>query len=325
MFFELPNDVPNHGGELVNGNFQFFGEPPAEIGTLLSAQSNMKKGGKRVTIATRLIRAAIVLLIFFIIATVLGILVSQPYLIDEKPLSPSFFKTFFDKSGAFYVIISGIVAPIVAIVVFLKGKQACTYVGTNGTYQIDSGKSSGKLFTFDSAEALLTARTEQFYNGVYNGTNYNYSWVNEKRKRVHTIAGQYRQKQGIPKKLNDPFYFSDSASYSWNNYKYTLMLAQLKNGEVISFNAGGTVVNMGLETFSIIHKKKQLDWDVSDIEDVQVQQGFVNIYNSKHTNMGFFAKMFGQGKVSFAYSTMPNAEIFLMLMNILLGKTAPEQ
>ncbi len=325
MFFDLPETVPNHGGEAVNSTFQFFGEPPAAIGELLSAQSNMKKGGKVNTMPKRLIRVAVVLLIFFIIATILGVLVSKPYLLDETPLSPSFFKTYFDKSGAFYVILSGLIAPIVALIVFLKGKQTCTYVGTNGTYQINYGKPSGKLFTFDTAEAIFTARTEQFYNGVYNGTNYNYSWVNNNRKRVHTIAGQYRQKQGTPKKLNDPFYFCDAASYSWNNYKYTQLLSQLKSGEVISFNTGATVVNMGLETFSIVHKKKQLDWDVSDIEDVQVQQGFVNIYNSKHTNMGFFAKMFGQGKVSFAYASMPNAQIFLMLMDILLGKVAPEQ
>lgn len=322
MFYELPENTPNHGGEEVNSKYQFFGEPPAEIGTLLTAQSNLKKHAAGATMGRRLGKAFLTLTIFAIIATAIGIAISYPALQTLSFTSVDYYKTFWESSAVLYFILVVLVGLPTALVVFLKSKQSCTYVGDKGTYEVSYGSSKGKLFSFETAEEIRVGRTEQYYNGVYSGTNYNYHWRAGNGRRVHAIKGQYRQRNGVPKKLNDPFYFAESASSSWNNYCFEKMRAKLNSGESVTFNTGATLVRIGLEQFSITHKKKQLDWSICEIEGIQVNQGIISIFNSKHADMGYFAKMFGQGVVSFPYASTPNAQILLMLMDGMVNASA---
>lgn len=322
MFYELPEKIPNHGGEEVNSKFQFFGEPPAEIGTLLTAQSNLKKHAAGATPGRRLGKSLLALVILAIIATAIGVAISYPALQTTSFTSAEYYKIFWESSAVLYFILVILLGLPTAIVIYAKSKQSCTYVGEKGTYEVNYGASKGKLFTFDSAEEIRVGRTEQYYNGVYSGTNYNYHWRTGNGRRVHAIKGQYRQRNGIPKKLSDPFYYAESASGSWNNFCFENMRAKLNNGESVTFNTGTTLVRIGLEQFSIVHKKKQLDWSISDIEGVQVNQGIISIFNSKHADMGYFAKMFGQGIVSFPYASTPNAQILLMLLDGMIHSTS---
>ncbi len=194
--------VTNHALQCVAENTIFFAPPPAEIGTVLTADSSLKTTTKAKTLP---VRVSLALLGFAGVSSVLLLLLSRSPLHNIIDLTP-------------LAIFPGACAGI-AVLWVTRFSHLTTYVGTLGVAQI---RLSGSLSASPSTSTLLFAEASHLFtkavittvNGVYSGTMYRYRWADEKgRTRLH-LVGSHNAKNGVPRS-GDQWHFATSSERAW--------------------------------------------------------------------------------------------------------------
>ncbi|MBU1239362.1 hypothetical protein KJ865_06600, partial [Myxococcota bacterium] len=201
----------------------------------------------------------------------------------------------------------------------------CSYVGDLGVARFTMTKARGgiskeEILNFSDAEALKTTTTNHFTNGVYQNTTYYYEWQDPNGHTIFLINGSHRSRNGPPKLLTDNYYFADGARFSWNLFKLSDMLTTIDAGGMVEFPTSDFTMAVGKNSFNIIHPKKQLVWTLDDIDEVSLHEGFITLKSVKFAESGFFSRFLGKGKLTFPYSSVPNGELLLMLIEHFTGK-----
>jgi len=301
--------IKQHSGIENPPNCDFFAQPSVQIGQINTAQTSLFQGQDSATTGRRLMSIMFYSLIGLAIA---GLII---YLLNISP-----------KIRGFYIIGCFFLGLGVLIGAYrTRFRHKCSYVGENGIAEYFLKKNrynhaTGKIFEFSNASAMYVETTRQFVNGVYSGTFYKYRWVDQYGKDVYRLNGVYKNKNGEPENLSDAYYLAKSAANSWNQYKLVRYIDLINQGTWVVFNIKKMKFEMGLNTMNIYESGNKLTWNINDISSVQVAQGWVTIFNSNYQEIGWFSKLFGKGKITFMYSEMPNANLFLLLFEILYKK-----
>ena len=306
---EAKKNIKLHSGEPIPKDSDFFASPPKEIGEVVTAQSSLKKGEKPMRFYIRVLIG----IISIVIGLIIGLVINH-----YAHLTPN--------NNWFYVWVIGF--PLLGLLISFAGTSfihTCTYVGKKGVAKFTLEKNrnnplKAEILQFKDAESLYTETTEHYRNFTYDETTYSYKWKDKNEKTIYKIEGAYHQKKALPKDLSDNYYFALSAKESWNSYKLSQMIDTITNGDNVRFKVKNMTIEVGINTMNIYEKGKQLKWNISDIDSIGYGGGVITIYNSKHKNNSWFSKLLGKGELTFAYADMPNADLFLLLLENLLGK-----
>ncbi len=101
-------------------------------------------------------------------------------------------------------------------------KAICSYVGETGAvrYRV-VGKPGNppktEFIDFNTAADLRTAQTRNYYNGIYTGTTYSFTWTDAAGKKLLNLRGNYSSKVGTPKPTS-PYHFARVAENAWSRF-----------------------------------------------------------------------------------------------------------
>ena len=180
-------DLLRHSGDPIDPRSDFFAEPPAEIGELVSAETSLREGQKPWRLPTRL--------------AMIGLIGWGGYMVTDylaRGAGP------WDQ-GTYMSL--GLLATFVVMVVawFLtRFSQTCSYVGKLGIarFRCVGSRSRARLkslFLFEDAADLRTSQTRHYTNGIYTGTAYAFNWTNDAGKKVFKLTGNYRGENKPPR------------------------------------------------------------------------------------------------------------------------------
>jgi hypothetical protein len=300
---QAPASIPDHGGEPLLPDLDFFAAPPSDIGPVLSMHSTLRQGvepwspGGRVALSA-LFAAIGGLVAYFIVAAV-------------------------DPSSAIWYAVWPLAT---AALGFLTGlgttgfKHVCSYVGKDGVARfICTGDrtniSTAELFCFRDAAELRTAQTRRYVNGGYQGTSYSFTWTDVGGRTRYSYTGTHHSEKTSPPST-DAFQFGRAAELAWTDYLGQSAFRQLELSGSVSFSvSGGRVLRIG-KGFVVVCEGGQEDrWDAQNIDGVLVEQGVMRIRRRGATE-GWFSS---QGVFKFELSSLANAQLFLNLLEYVAG------
>ena len=295
----------NHAGAPVDPDADFYVEPPEAIGDPLSGYSSLKKshepmdGGRRFFWST--LAAAACAGIGFA------------------------FGNWIDAGATVLFFAGGGLGTIVGVAGTSFGGKL-SYIGTEGyaTYSLSGSRQAtakGQICEFAKAEELRVNTTRHFTNGIYTSTTYDYSWYDASNRKVFSLNGSYSKKDGPPDDTNHDFYLADGAEVAWTRHYLKRCLAQLEQGRPVSFNirSGGIRIDIGQSHFALTKGSGTEQWSLSDLRGLDVDKGFVILTSEKFQNSGWLGRLFGSGQIRFQYDSLPNARVFFLLFEHLLG------
>ena len=160
--------------------------PPAEIGTLISADTVGRRGWGTSGAAV------------FVLVGLAAVAVAVWVLGDQSSRRP----TMSPAAVAGVVAIS--VGALAAVCVFgLRRQRAVTYVGEAGIASYTADRRGGlrkrQVLLFNDCRELFTGSTRHYTNGAYTGTTYFYRWdgvIDGRGATLLKLSGRYHSKKG---------------------------------------------------------------------------------------------------------------------------------
>jgi len=299
-----------HAGKLIVADDDFFHEAPPEIGRLYSASTTLKSNwqpkplGIRFSI-TGAVFAACCTLVFVATLTIQVKLVRLPADDVSFQLSMS--------------ALAGVIGAAIAFW-FTRFRHMCTFVGTKGVAQFycqgDRDRIvSAKLFVFTDAVLLRIGQTRHYYNGLYTGTQYSFTWTNERGEIVYQQTGKYKSEVGTPEPGNC-YHLALMAENAWTMHLLRDVDRILSNNERLFFALkGGDFVEMGQGIFVLMQGGKTIAFRADQIEKMTIGNGVVTIWEVG-AQTGWFVN---KGVHQFMYHDLGNARFFLIAAEKLLG------
>ncbi|MCC6419914.1 MAG: hypothetical protein IT429_16895, partial [Gemmataceae bacterium] len=298
-----PAPLTDHGNGPIPPDADFFVPPPREIGELLSAYTSMRQGDEPWPVGAR---AA-----WSVLAAAVGVLLGV--LIDvvgrvRNPAILVFWPLLFASIGVLIVLLA------------TRFKRACSYVGREGVARFAcAGRrdtlTRDEVFLFRDALELRTSQTRHYTNGVYQGTNYSYTWTDVSGLTRYVLASRHNSEQGTPKHTHE-FHLAASAEFAWTMHLLGQLEAQLTLGGAVTFNVNKNDwvrVSPGHLRFAL--KGETFDCPVNEIREARVEQGMFVIKRTD-AREGWFSS---SGVFKFPYSTLANAQLFLILLDKVAG------
>ena len=304
-----PPDVVDHSGDAIDLTAVFFAPPPPSIGQVFTAHSAVVSGKKPGPSAGVVVRVVLLAL--------LGALIGGAFLTAGTGSPIGFL---------FGAVIGGALLGWVGTLSG-KGRNSCSYTGSLGLaryfYSNDAAKrSQPELFLFQNAVEMRTAQTRQYYNGVYTGTSYSYTWTGRDGKVVFRLSSSYRSEKGTPDR-HDPFYYARAAEISWSRFLLQFVNEELNRSGAFRFNLrGNNCVVAGQGYLDLYMNGQQIRCLTQDIANVDMKQGVLTI-RRKDATSGFLG-IGAKGVFSFTYSELANGRVFLMLLEQLVDSDSSD-
>lgn len=303
-------DIPpltTHAGGVIAPDDDFFVEASPEIGRTYSAFSTLQRSVQPTNWGMRIAGAFMAFVASaFVTGLIVGVLMSQPFGVE-----------------AILVLIAvptlaGL--SVVAIILWWTGfKHTCTYVGNKGIVKYTcSGhreKISTEMFRFEHAIELRTGQTRHYYNGVYTGTDYNFTWSDEKGRVVHVISGRYSSELGNPVS-KDPFHYAFMAEWAWTLYLLSDLDQVTANDGLLFFGLkGGDYIQLGDNLLVLVKGGQTLRLPGEKISKMTLGNGAFSIWEVG-AKEGWFVN---SGIHQIMYADIGNARFFTMALEKLLG------
>ncbi len=300
-----PPNMVTHSGRALEPGTVFFEAPPTDIGQVVSAFStheNNKSISKRLKDATL-----------------------ETWMIPLFVLVAGFFLTFFlVRAITGSVAVGGLVGLIVGggIFLWLLSKllnSFCSYVGTYGIARFDWNKDAAvrakpDMLRFSLATELRTQETEKFENGVYQSTDYDYTWSNSEGATVHRLFGLYRGQNALPQDKDD-YPFAVAAERSWSAFVLAHAQQELTRNSTVRFNASnGDFFTLGNGFIDITQQGQTVRCSTADLTKLSLNKGVVTL-STKDSSFRWFSST---GTYSFKYHDIANARVFLLLFDALV-------
>ncbi len=295
-----PVGLSRHAGPPLAADADFFVRPPAEIGPLLSAETTLVTAKHPVSPGARwMLIGGLMMGVYYCLIYLAGMAKLQ--------VSPGI-----HIMSACIGLIAGIAAWCAT-----RFSHTCSYVGQQGVarYRIKGSRHATpreEIFLFRLARNLKTAETDNYYNGVYTATSYDYRWHDRDDRTVFRLNGSYRSKQRTPKP-KDPFHFAKMAEIAWSLYLLDAAQAQLERQGYVEFVVNKKdVVRVGPGFMEFCFKGKTERVPVSEMKDISIGGGSFSFKTNE-------ARMFSsKGKFSFQYGQMGNARLFMLCLDRIL-------
>jgi hypothetical protein len=281
----------NHQGILNPPNTLFFAAPPEEIGTIQSAHSNNMVGAKQAKEWAKQGVAALAMGSF--LATAIAYLLHQPLV-------------FFTPIG---FVLGGITGW------FIRPRLLCTYVGDSGVTRITQmpQREKSETFLFSAQSSVGVSVTENYTNGVYNGTSFAYTFYNPDSKTPYEIRGTYHNRYGQKISPDSDWYFGQQAEIALLNFLFPQAQKRLMQGEDQRFALKDTrQIVLQPHALVIVENGNTHSIPYQNLEEINIEAGTIKIKEQGGTN-GFLG--LGQkGIFAFPYAGMPNAKLFFVLL-----------
>jgi hypothetical protein len=199
-------------------------------------------------------------------------------------------------------------------------KRSCTYVGRDGVARFACAGDRDRLtrsevFLFRDAMDLRTSQTRHYTNGVYQGTNYSFTWTDVGGVQRYVISGRHNSEKGTPALTHD-YYWATAAEFAWTLHLLGQLEAKLNLGGGVTFNVNQydwVRVSPGHLRFSF--KGQTFDCPVDEIGQARVDQGMF-IIKRIDAREGWFSS---EGVFKFPYSQLANAQLFLIVLDKVAG------
>ncbi|ERN42868.1 hypothetical protein KR51_00003950 [Rubidibacter lacunae KORDI 51-2] len=288
-------DVTRHSGSTIQLNMDFFESPPTSIGTVLTAESNLKTNQNGFPKEHRI--------------GIVGVIVLACILLLQALAVPTAVAIFVGLGGG-------------AIAFFAtRFSHRCSYVGEKGIVEyslVGSRTHRPKIvreLRFADARNLFTTVTHTHYNFIYIGTSYSYRWTRPDGKNLLVISGGHMRRHAKPKDEN-LWHFLNSAENSWSNYCLQQINEQLDRQGYVEFtipsgNPRFVRVGPGFMEF-VMRKGDPHRIAVTDMKNITLHSGY---FRFSHRDAGWW----GKGNFSFTYSGISNAKLFLLCLDQLAG------
>jgi hypothetical protein len=293
----IPHEgIVTHSGGQIPSNMDFFAPPPTEIGVILSTESNLTHSKKPIPIDSRI-------LLSLVVGGLLAYIIRYLLKTNEANIIPL-------ATGA-----------LIGLLLYLitEFRYSCSYIGEQGIVQLfikGSRTATPKehKLCFKDASNLYVAQIRNYVNGIYSGTTYTYRWTKNSGKD-YRLNGQYRSEKKTPKD-GDAWHFADAAERVWIIYLLETVDEKLNNLGYVEFPMAGNqkAVRIGNGFMEFVMKDNVPQRvAVKDMKDITLGGG---VFQFKHKDAKFWS---GKGKYSFTYSNIPNARLFLVVLERLTG------
>ena len=264
---------PDHRGRKVEGA-RYWMPPPPAVGEVVSAYSNQGPEGFRVPmpLSRRIMGFLLITGMLVVMATMLSLFVAEQ-LLDLYT---------YPHQIQFLVALPWI--PIMGALVawLMKPRPICTYVGREGVSEHKKGafKESHLDLCFEDAEALTTAVTREYRNGVYQGTRYAFAWWGAGRQLLFTFRGSRREPGFAFALEEDPSWdFALAAEAMWSRHRRPRMARELAQNGFLAFRAGPKrYLYVSDEKLEIEHKSGLLSLPREQIAALRVNSGALEIH-----------------------------------------------
>ena len=295
------NQLPDHSGQARSLEVEFFAGPPAEIGTVKSAESTLRPGGQPKPLQVRLLIAAVLC----------GLIMLGAHWVSRGA----------DAAERMTLLILGMAFGAGAVLITFwatRFKVTCSYVGEQGAAVFTlkgrrESKPSARVLLFANVAELRAQQIRQYVNGIYTATSYDYTWTDPAGQKLWRMKGSYRQrKKGL--KAGEIFRFVTAAELAWSLYFLGRANQQLKSEGSIPFQVDKKrVIRVGPGFLEFHFGGEPVRLTREDIASVSLGGG---TFQFKHKDAKWYSL---SGKYSFQYGNMANARVFLMALESLMG------
>jgi hypothetical protein len=300
----------SHTGLPIPQTMDFFIPPPAEIGKIISAYSNVDLNKPHPSP----ILNCIVIGVIALFAAMLGDLL----IVKTSGNNPTI--------GTGRVLVSSLFGGIAIwqgftrLVVFPR----CSYVGEKGIAEFKQMSNSIQkikptIVLFKDVDSLFTQMTRSYYNGIYSGTSYEYKWgVSDRVMRA--FSGYFYSWKNVPNS-NHHWHFINSGELSWTGYLWDKSQQEYERKGYVEFRMSkysGTkfqVVRVGSGWVEFVSQKEgSTKVKLSDMKEISLTDGGFSFI---HKDAKWLSS---QGKFYFNYASVSNAKLFLSCMQEIAMK-----
>jgi len=298
-----PPDARTHAGERLEPDRVLFVAPPPEIGTVLSAFSDVRASTRPPTTATWIMRAVAVGGGVVIAGLLLMLAMGMPW----------------SQGGAWIMGVGALAAAVTAWGWRFVGR--CSYVGEDGIAydecldRLDRIKKT-QVLRFVRADSLHVRRTRSYQNGVYRWTSYAYVWKDRSGRAVHEIYGTHASEKTDPPP-DDAWHFCAAAEAAWSKHRVGRLQADLDREGFVAFPCETGEIRVAPGLIELIDKKGSHRLTPDDVERFVLHQGSFEI-RARGAKEGFLG-LFTDGIHRFSYDSVGNARLLLHCVEQLTG------
>jgi hypothetical protein len=301
--WDPPEDLPTHAGHPLPDNMDLFVEPPPEIGEVTSAYSTLRFGKQPWSPVVRALLMTVGALLGLGLGLVIGVAA--------------------EIQNVFWILLWPLVLGAVGVGVFwvcTNFTHTVTYVGREGVARFVCWGTRHRItteevFPFREATELRTTQVRRYVNGVYQGTDYTYSWTDVGGRQRYRIAGTHRSEKGKPGPA-DQYHYATSSEMAWSLYLLDGAALQMQTKGEIRFNLDrGNWVSVGQGYLRLCVRGETIDCDTQDIASVSINQGVFKV-KRVDAKEGWFSS---KGVFTFNYNALANAQLFLFVLDKLAG------
>lgn len=298
-----------HAGRPVADDEDYFADPPAKIGRVLSASTTLNVDQRPRPTWLLVLAGLWAYVVSFGVSAGVVTLMRMPLQYDGEDV-------------AFILVLPGLICIILGITAAwaMRFHHTCSYVGDKGIARFEcSGRRRNvnvrEMMLFKNAADLRTGYMVYYHNGIYTGTQYTFTWSNEKGKPIYKLTGRFRSQAYTPK-VTDPYYFALAAEGAWSQYLLQNMDELVDDDGLLFFPlTRGNHVQLGKRLLVIRQGDKAIQLAADEIEQISVENGLV-IIREVGGKDGWFVK---SGFHQFKYDDLGNAQFFRFAVAQLLG------
>jgi hypothetical protein len=299
--WEPTEGVLTHAGTAIPEDMDFFVPPPPKLGKVMTAWSTLKLGQEAPSPASKAL-----------VAGLAGVLTAGVVLAVAAAA--------FGRVEPEILLFAAGTGLLVALLAWFarRFKHSCSYVCASGIirYTLKGDRDAdvaSEVLVFRQAANLNAGQTRHYTNGIYTGTNYDYTWTDDEGHRLLRLSGSYNSKTGNPKPKS-PFHLARAGEIAWNIHLSERLQAELDEFGSIEFPVNKhDVVRVGRGFLEFDFKGRVDHVPASEIKALSIHSGTFSIHTKD-------AKWFGsKGKFSFNYSQLGNAGMFVFALEQLLG------
>lgn len=296
-----------HDGTPALAESRFLAPADPLLGTVLSAATNqtalgfapMTKQQKRQRVA-----AAFLILL---LGGALGAIGLAAAVEEAPPL---------DLPVALFAVLGfvlGGVLPTGLVLVLAQRRPRCEYVGTEGVERYVLGWFGRKhtRLLFAHAQALRVSRVRQYYNGVYVGTMFTFTWTDGQGKKVFHLGGQYNDNLGI--ESGSDIAFAQAAEDAWTGFELQRVERSLATQGLAWFRVGSRdAIGVGPGVLFLRVGGAEETLPVAQLESVYVRQGMLTV-RQRGAKDGFLG-IGSQGVRSFNTAAIDNLNVLAAVL-----------
>lgn len=302
--------VTDHAGRPLPRHLDFFAPPPAELGPVLSAFSEVADGDVILSRKTRFaVWAAMIAAVAYV-----GHVMVRVYSHSRGD--------FPDRTFGLCVLADAVVVilglMVYAVCKWPRTSGTCSYVCRDGvaTFTLRGGRrvKPKDVMPFASAAALYVYEVDYYVNFfLYGGSHFDYTWRDGAGKDVMRLSGGHYERGRDPRP-NSVHSLALAAEAAWTRHALGRAMAQMESTGFANFPIGPKEwVRVGKGVIDVCDCGVARRLTADQVQSVSVVGGKLRIHTHDAGMLPF------RGKFAFHYGHVPNAQVLLGVVEAALN------